>query len=157
MPALDPASFLEEWTKLAPGLVLADTSSVTPAELLSVVRPITTAAYGWALAAVGDDDPPSVRVLSLAPRVELDDVVAFARDPDAVPEAVFELQRILAVVARVRHDLNNPLTSALAEVQLLLMDAEEGETREALEVVQTQLRRIRDLLGSTGHLKPTKV
>jgi len=49
-------------------------------------------------------------------------------------------------LSRIRHDINNPLTAALAEVQLLLMDAEAGTpTTEALEVVESQLQRIRQL------------
>lgn len=58
-----------------------------------------------------------------------------------------ELCQILAFVARARHDINNPLTSALAETQLLLMDVEEPETRTGLETIEAQLRRIRDLVA----------
>lgn len=54
-------------------------------------------------------------------------------------------QEVRELVARVRHDINNPLTSALAETQLLLMDHPGGEIAESLEQVQEQLRRIRDL------------
>ena len=59
-------------------------------------------------------------------------------------------------VARIRHDLNNPLTSALAEVQLLLFDANDEELRESLEVNQNQLRRMRDLIASTSHMRPPR-
>lgn len=58
-----------------------------------------------------------------------------------------ELCQVLAFVARARHDINNPLTSALAETQLLLMDVEEPETRTGLETIEAQLRRIRDLVA----------
>ena len=153
---LEPKEFLRRWDVLPPGVVFADRASLDPAELLAVAEPITAAAYGWTLALVGKGESPSVRVLSLAPRVALDEVASFARDPEGSPGPVLELQRVLTRVARVRHDLNNPLTSALAEVQLLLLDTEEGDAREALEVVQTQLRRIRDLIASTGHLRPAK-
>jgi len=154
--AVEPASFLLDWKGLTPGLVLADPETVTADQLLSVLRPLTTAAFGWIVALVGDDEPPSVRILSLAPGVSVERVVAFARDRDDAPESLLELQQVLGAVSRVRHDLNNPLTSALAEVQLMLMDAGEGDMREALEVVQAQLRRIRDLIASTGYLKPTR-
>ena len=50
--------------------------------------------------------------------------------------------------------MNNPLTAAVAEVQILLMDAAENpEAQEGLLVVQEQLRRIRDLVAATGHLR----
>lgn len=53
----------------------------------------------------------------------------------------------MADLSRVRHDINNPLTAALAEVQLTLLDTESGtELEESLRVVETQIRRIRDLV-----------
>lgn len=81
----------------------------------------------------------------------LDDVEAFVRGES--PGALLELRRVVEEMARARHDVNNPLTSALAEVQLLLMDAPEGELGEALETIQEQLRRIRDLVASTKHIR----
>ncbi|TVP56732.1 MAG: hypothetical protein EA351_07395 [Gemmatimonadales bacterium] len=53
----------------------------------------------------------------------------------------------MADLATVRHDINNPLTAALAEVQLTLLDVEPGsEQEESLQVVERQIRRIRDLV-----------
>jgi hypothetical protein len=44
--------------------------------------------------------------------------------------------------------VNNPLTAALAEVQLLRMDHPPGtEEGEALAVVEEQLKRIRDMVA----------
>ncbi len=57
--------------------------------------------------------------------------------------AVFSLRHAADDIARIRHDLNNPLTAAMAETQLLRMDADQ----EALEVIETQLRRLRDLIA----------
>lgn len=62
---------------------------------------------------------------------------------------------LLRQLARARHDINNPLTSALAEVQLLLMDGEGGpRILESLGVVQDQLRRIRDLVIGLARFRP---
>lgn len=44
----------------------------------------------------------------------------------------------------------------MAETQLALLDVPEGEIRDGLEIVQTQLRRLRDLIAATGHLRPFK-
>jgi signal transduction histidine kinase len=82
----------------------------------------------------------------------LDDVLTAAR-PDSVAP-VLELGVVLRHVARARHDINNPLTSALAETQLLLMDVDEGELRESLETIQRQIRRIRDLVAELSVLRP---
>jgi signal transduction histidine kinase len=59
---------------------------------------------------------------------------------------LLSFRALLRDLARIRHDINNPLTAAFAEIQLLLMDAEpESETAEALSIVEAQLYRIRDL------------
>jgi signal transduction histidine kinase len=69
-------------------------------------------------------------------------------------DGLLELHRVLLEISRARHDINNPLTSALAETQILLLDVPPGEVRDGLETVQTQLRRIRDLVAATRHLRP---
>jgi hypothetical protein len=55
----------------------------------------------------------------------------------------FSLRHASAELARIRHDLNNPLTAAMAETQLLRMDSDD----EALGVIEAQLRRLRDLIA----------
>lgn len=67
---------------------------------------------------------------------------------------VLELRHALAQVARGRHDINNPLTSAMAETQLALMDATEPVVRSGLETIMEQLRRIRDLVAGLRSLRP---
>ena len=74
-----------------------------------------------------------------------------AGDPDA---EVLELRHVLARVARARHDINNPLTSAMAETQLALMDATDPAICASLETIEEQLRRIRDLVASLRSLRP---
>lgn len=73
---------------------------------------------------------------------------------EAPPNPILELRHSLRMVARIRHDVNNPLTAAMAEVQLLLMDLEEGtELTESVELVQEQLRRIRDEIAELARLR----
>ncbi len=68
--------------------------------------------------------------------------------------ALLSFRHSLEEVSRIRHDVNNPLTSALAETQLMLMEPEsDPEREEALRVVETQLRRIRDLIGELTALR----
>jgi signal transduction histidine kinase len=52
--------------------------------------------------------------------------------------------QIVQLVRTIRHDMNNPLAAALGHVQLLLEDpeVEDGEVREVLGVVETELRRL---------------
>ena len=60
---------------------------------------------------------------------------------------------LLRIASRARHDINNPLTAATAETQLLLMDVEDGEVRTALEAIEEQLRRIRDLTAGLTRVR----
>ena len=45
-------------------------------------------------------------------------------------------------LSKLRHTVNNYLTTALAESQMVLMDLEPGETREGCERIDEQLRAI---------------
>jgi hypothetical protein len=72
----------------------------------------------------------------------------------AADTTVLELRHVLTRVARARHDVNNPLTSAMAEAQLALLDVEQPGIREGLLVIEEQLRRIRDLVAALRVLRP---
>jgi signal transduction histidine kinase len=57
----------------------------------------------------------------------------------------------LSELSRIRHDINNALTSALAETQFMRMDAPAvGELAEGLKVVESQLQRVRELTSELG-------
>jgi len=53
----------------------------------------------------------------------------------------------------LRHEINNPLMSAMAEVELFLDDTGDPDQREALLNVQRSLERIRDIVNRTRNLK----
>lgn len=140
-----------------PGVVLLAPGQLRLEELLALAdRLLEGDGAGWRLAVVRPGHPPRIQTLSVGHRDELPEVGAHARQLDEHPEALLDLRSVLTQVSRARHDINNPLTSAMAEVQLLLMDVEEGEVREGLEIVQEQLRRIRDLVAATGHIRPPR-
>ena len=63
----------------------------------------------------------------------------------STPAALDELQ---LAVNRGRHDLNNLLMAALAEVQLLMLDKTTPETRQSYEFIQEQLRAMRDIIAT---------
>lgn len=136
--------------------MILDAASTEVSYLLEVAESLPPDLGGWIFAVADGGEPPKVRALSLGRPHGPDEVRGRGEEPDAHKEVLLEINQILKEVARARHDVNNPLTSALAETQLGLLDAPEGEIRESLEVVQTQLRRIRDLIAATGHLRPPK-
>jgi signal transduction histidine kinase len=69
-----------------------------------------------------------------------------------MPTEAERLHELVALVRQVRHDANNPLTAALGHVQLLLEApaAADPEIRDSLRVVETELRRLHDILRSLG-------
>jgi signal transduction histidine kinase len=137
-----------------PGVLLVDPGEMTATQLLDVVGSLP--ADRWTVAAVTTEDPPRVRTVSLGARDSVEDVRRHAADPSAAPGCLLVLERALTEMSRVRHDVNNPLTAAMAEVQLLLMEAPDGEERDSLEAILQQLRRIRDMVGATRHLRPRR-
>ncbi len=90
-------------------------------------------------------------------------VVERVRRTRALRESLAAAERNLMLIERrtavgemsvtLRHEINNPLMSALAEVELLLDDVGHGEQREALLNVQRSLGRIRDTVNRTSELR----
>lgn len=136
-----------------PGVIIVDPREGDAGEIAQLALRIADAADGWTLALLTQGAEPELRALSVAPPTSLSDAAAFADDPSSARGALLELRRVLSEISRTRHDVNNPLTSALAETQLLLLDADEGEIGESLQVIQEQLRRIRDLVADVKHLR----
>jgi signal transduction histidine kinase len=66
-----------------------------------------------------------------------------------------DAESIVALVRRIRHDANNPLTAALGNVQLLLDDpaVTDPEVRESLTVIESELRRLTQILGQLSEIK----
>ncbi len=59
------------------------------------------------------------------------------------------------LLRRLRHDLSNPLSALMAEVQLLLMNpaAFDEETLSSLKQIEQLARRMRDILQRTAQSK----
>jgi len=151
--ALVVAPELSALASAPPGLVLVEPRGVDVAELAAAAEALSAAA-GWKLCTVqeGGAEPLVVQTVSFGQGHTAEDVARWSDDPEA--KQLLELHGVLAEVSRARHDLNNPLTSALAEVQMLLMDAPGGPEEESLLIIQEQLRRLRDRLLATRHLRP---
>jgi len=62
---------------------------------------------------------------------------------------------IVALVRRVRHDANNPITAALGHVQLLLDDpaVTDPDVLDSLRVVEAELRRLIEILRGLNAVK----
>ncbi len=95
----------------------------------------------------------------LLPQV-LDRVRRIRAQRHALSEAEHDLvraERLAAVgemTVTLHHEINNPLMSAFAEVELLLTDSQVGpEQRDALSTIKHSLMRVRTILKQAGELQ----
>lgn len=137
-----------------PGLVLIVAEDLGAPELLDLLTRVARGRGEWLPATLSRDEAgsPVARPVSLGYAHPLAETMEANGDGEDRP-LILEFRRILDRISRARHDLNNPLTSALAETQLLLMDVTDPESREALETVQRQLRRMRDMIQELRPLR----
>jgi signal transduction histidine kinase len=145
---------VDELAGLAPGILVLHPD--LPAEqVLLAVRRVAHSGGAWLpllIQTAADGKAPWGVPLSLGWPSPPDELARWAEG--AADAEVLELRHVLARVARARHDLNNPLTSAMAETQLALMDATDPELRAGLQTIEEQLRRMRDLIASLRGMRP---
>jgi signal transduction histidine kinase len=131
-----------------PGLVLL-LPALTPADVLAVLRACSEAGGAWTPVLVeATGDGATAIPLDVGYRCPLELLARAWQQPENGDGVPLHAAQLAERVRMARHDINNPLAAALAETQLLLMDATDEETLRALTAIQTQLRRIRELLGS---------
>ena len=56
-----------------------------------------------------------------------------------------QLDEIAGMVARVRHEINNPLTGVLGQAQLLLREDLSDKARKRVETIEEMAIRLRDI------------
>jgi signal transduction histidine kinase len=103
---------------------------------------------GWRIALL-DAAAGTCRSLMLGPLRPVTDALRAGTRP-AENGVALDPKNALAEMAKVRHEINNHLTAALAETQLLLMDVTSDELEESYEVIQEQLRKMREAIASTA-------
>jgi len=149
------ASILDD-AELEPGWLFM-TSDLPKGEVESLILGLGDRSGSWSPVALEERDG-EVRGVSVSPgfAFPLDEIVEKVRSGGT--EASFlSFRYALGVLSKIRHDVNNPLTAALAETQLLMMDTEEGtEVSQSLGMVEQQLHRIRDLVALLNALRPPR-
>ena len=75
----------------------------------------------------GDDASEKIRALEADYNARMDDVAD--------------------VIARVRHEINNPLTGVLGQAQLLLREELSEKARKRVETIEQLAIRLRDIVG----------
>jgi len=71
-----------------------------------------------------------------------------ARQTALAAEYEGKLSAAASLVARVRHEINNPLAALLGQAQLLLRDQElNDKQRRRAETIESQAKRIEEIVG----------
>ena len=77
-----------------------------------------------------------------SPDTELDRLRVVVQDYEK------RLSEAAALVAHVRHEINNPLAALLGQAQLLLREADLSEkSRRRAETIESQAKRIEQIVG----------
>lgn len=133
----------------AHGAVLVD-AGMAPEELGRLLQRMTALPGAWAAVLVASDPEGRLLCTPISPGFPIP-----LADAGKGEGGVGGQRYLMRSLSRARHDLNNPLTSALAEVQLLLLDGDSDPgLSESLDIVQQQLRRIRDLIIGLSRFRP---
>lgn len=64
-----------------------------------------------------------------------------------------QLNDIADLVARVRHEINNPLTGVLGQAQLLLREELNERARKRAETIEELAIRLRDIVGQLRNVQ----
>ena len=68
-----------------------------------------------------------------------------------------KLNEMAELVARVRHEINNPLTGVLGQAQLLLREELNDRARKRAETIEELAIRLRDIVGQLRKVqRPTE-
>jgi len=68
-------------------------------------------------------------------------------DNDQIAEYRLKLEETAALVARIRHEINNPLTGVLGQAQLLLREDLSDRSRKRVQTIEDLALRLRDVVA----------
>lgn len=63
------------------------------------------------------------------------------------PDYRQRLEQVAELVARVRHEINNPLTGVLGQAQLLLREELSDRARKRAQTIEDLAIRLKDIVG----------
>jgi signal transduction histidine kinase len=81
----------------------------------------------------------------------MNDTQSARPDDSARPQTIADYEKKLSeaaeLVARVRHEINNPLAALLGQAQLLLREELSEKARRRAETIETQAKRIQEIVA----------
>ena len=76
---------------------------------------------------------------------------------DVVADYDAQLDNVAELIARVRHEINNPLAGILGQAQLLLREELNDKARRRAETIEQLATRLRDVVAQLREIqKPVK-
>jgi signal transduction histidine kinase len=81
------------------------------------------------------------------------DTNELARLSALVSDYETKLTNAAALVARVRHEINNPLAALLGQAQLLLREELSERSRKRAETIENQAKRIEEIVGELREIQ----
>jgi len=96
-------------------------------------------------AAINSDGVPSQNGVSAERSLEGEDAEEKLRN--LVADYETRIDEVAEVIARVRHEINNPLTGVLGQAQLLLREDLSEKTRKRVQTIEELAIRLRDIVG----------
>ena len=73
--------------------------------------------------------------------------ISMAEHDDQIAQYRLKLEETAALVARIRHEINNPLTGVLGQAQLLLRDDLSERSRKRVQTIEDLALRLRDIVA----------
>lgn len=74
---------------------------------------------------------------------------------DVVADYEAQLDHVAELVARVRHEINNPLAGILGQAQLLLREELNDKAKRRAETIEQLATRLRDVVGQLREIQRT--
>ena len=69
------------------------------------------------------------------------------------PDDRQKLEQIVELVARIRHEINNPLTGVLGQAQLLLREELNDRARKRAQSIEDLALRLKDIVAQLREVK----
>ncbi len=91
--------------------------------------------------------------LMTEPKSPLDTNELLARLSALVSEYESKLADAATLVARIRHEINNPLAALLGQAQLLLREDLSERSRKRAETIESQAKRIEEIVGELREIQ----
>jgi signal transduction histidine kinase len=75
------------------------------------------------------------------------DGASMTEHEDQIAQYRLKLEETAALVARIRHEINNPLTGVLGQAQLLLREDLSERSRKRVQTIEDLALRLRDVVA----------